>query len=344
MFQLTTTKKVDHLAKPQITSDLLPQFHSYTVYLGEQSGKPSIESHGNAPSAATMASYFSSLLTTTTSRVASIRQNLLPSENDGDTDDDTHLCRVLRAYYTEKGRNFPAWLPPDPKAPPPIVVQPVYAQSSVGSRYGGLQNQGAAGGGALSSLWDSQPQQQQAAPQSLRQGRGAAGAAPAARQNPFARQQASQQLQVEARPLPSQRAGSYQTSGGAFGRQAGDTPPGSSSGVSAQDRLKKKLGQGRAGSNPSMGSAAGQVQRNNSYGSASSRGGDGYEGGGGGYGGAGDKPFVAATAPWASNESELGGSGYGYDAPAPARQGLPSGPAAGRRGPGVPNGPRGPRY
>lgn len=282
-----------------------------------------------------MASYFSSLLTTTTSRVASIRQNLLPSENDGDTEDDTHLCRVLRAYYTEKGRNFPGWLPPDPKAPPPIVVQPVYAQSSVGSRYGGLQNQGAAGGGALSSLWDSQPQQQQAPPQSLRQGRGAVGGTPAARQNPFARQQASSQLEVESRPLPSQRAGSYQTAGGgAFGRQAGDTPPGSSSGVSAQDRLKKKLGQGRAGSNPAMGGAAASVQRNDSYGSASSRGGDGYEGSGG------DKPFVSATSPWASNETEFGGSGYG----APARQGLPSGPAAGRRGPGLPNGPRGPRY
>lgn len=299
-----------------------------------------------------MASYFSSLLTTTTSRVASIRQNLLPSENDGDTDDDTHLCRVLRAYYTEKGRNFPAWLPPDPKAPPPVVVQPVYAQSNVGARYGGLQNQGAAGGGALSSLWDSQPQPQQAAPQSLRPARGAMGGSPAARQNPFTRQQNTLEPQVQARPLPSQRAGSYQTAGaGAFGRApASVTPPGSSSGVSAQDRLKKKLGQGRAGSNPSMGTAAAQVQRNNSYGSTTSRGGgDNYEDrfmpSGGGYGGSGgDRPFVAATSPWASNESEFGGGGYGYDAPAPARQGLPNGPAAGRRGPGLPSGPRGPRF
>lgn len=302
-----------------------------------------------------MASYFSSLLTTTTSRVASIRQNLLPSENDGDTEDDTHLCRVLRAYYTEKGRSFPAWLPPDPKAPPPVVVQPVYAQSNVGARYGGLQNQGAAGGGALSSLWDSQPPQQQAAPQSLRQGRGAmAGGSPAARQNPFARQQNTLEPQVQARPLPSQRAGSYQTAGaGAFGRApAGDTPPGSSSGGSAQDRLKNRLKMGQGRSNPGMSVAAQPVQRNNSYGSSTSRGGDGgnYEdrfmpsGAGGGYGGGGgDKPFVAATAPWASNEAEFGGSGYGYDA-APVRQGLPSGPAAGRRGPGLPSGPRAQRY
>ncbi len=174
----------------------------------------------------------------------------------------------------------------------------------------------------------------------------------APRQNPFARQKNLSETQVQARPLPSQRAGSYQTAGaGAFGRApAGDTPPGSSSGVSAQDRLKKKLGQARAGSNPSMG-AAGQVQRNNSYGSSTSRGGsDNYEdrflpsGDGSGFGGGGgDKPFVAATSPWASNESEFGGGSYGYGAP-PARQGLPSGPAAGRRGPGLPSGPRGQRF
>ena len=181
------------------------------------------------------------------------------------------------------------------------------------------------------------------------------GGSPAPRQNPFARQQNTLEPQVQARPLPSQRAGSYQTAGaGAFGRSAaGDTPPGSSSGVSAQDRLKKKLGQGRAGSNPNMGTAPSQVQRNNSYGSSSSRGGggDNYEdrfmpsGTGGGYGGGGgDKPFVAATAPWASNESEFGGGGYGYDSAPPVRQGLPSGPAAGRRGPGLPSGPRGSRF
>ncbi|KAG0648196.1 hypothetical protein D0Z07_5330 [Hyphodiscus hymeniophilus] len=295
-----------------------------------------------------MASYFSSLLTTTTSRVASIRQNLLPSENDGDTEDDTHLCRVLRAYYTEKGRPFPAWLPPDPKAPPPVVVQPVYAQSNVGARYGGLQNQGGTGGGALSSLWDSQPQSQQAPPQSLRQGRGAMSAgSPASRQNPFARQQNTLEPQIQARPLPSQRVGSYQTAGaGAFGRaSAGDTPPGSSSGISAQDRLKKKLGQGRVSSNPSMAASTAQAQRNSSYESSTSRGGDNYEDRfmPTGTGGRGDKPFVAANSPWVTNDMEFGGGGDGYDAP-PARQGLPSGPAAGRRGPGLPSGPRGPRF
>jgi hypothetical protein len=303
-----------------------------------------------------MASYFSSLLTTTTSRVASIRQNLLPTENDGDTEDDTHLCRVLRAYYTEKGRSFPAWLPPDPKAPPPPVVTPVYAQSGVGSRYGGMQAT-AGSGGALSSLWDSQPAQPAQEPQSLRQGRapassrfGAQAAGGGQRQNPFARQQQqSQPEQVQARPLPSQRAGSYQTTG------FNQTPPGSSSGpMSAKDRLAGRLGQkGRAASpatapSPRMAESS-QVQRANSYGSSNAGGGGNYEDrfapSGAGYGGGGgDKPFVAATSPWASSEAEFGGGGYGggYDAP-PARTGLPSGPAAGRRGPGLPSGPRGMR-
>jgi hypothetical protein len=37
---------------------------------------------------------------------------------------------------------------------------------------------------------------------------------------------------------------------------------------------------------------------------------------------------VAATAPWASNEDEFMGGGYGSGG---VRNGLPSGPAAGRR-------------
>ncbi|KAF8862112.1 hypothetical protein BDZ45DRAFT_723475 [Acephala macrosclerotiorum] len=287
-----------------------------------------------------MASYFSNLLTTTTSRVASIRQNLLPSESDGDTEDDTHLCRVLRAYYTEKGRSFPGWLPPDPKAPVPVVVQPVYT-TNVGARYGGLQQGGGGqgGGGALSSLWDSQPQggDMGGGAGGLRQGRaGGAGGrlAPAGRQNPFARQAETQgPPQIQARPLPSQRAGSYQS--------AYATPPGSSSGLSAKDRLKKNFRGGERAASPA------EPQRSNSYGSGGSGGGN-YEDrlmpqGAGGYGGGGggDKPFMAATSPWASNEQEFGGGGYGGGGG--QRQGLPSGPGAGRRGPGLPSGPRGMR-
>jgi hypothetical protein len=247
---------------------------------------------------------------------------------------------VLRAYYTEKGRPFPAWLPPDPKAPPPVVVAPVYAQPNVGARYGGLQNQpGGAGGGALSSLWDSQPAQQQQQDQaSLRQGRGSRLGATAGgpRQNPFQRQAPAQEAQVQPRPLPSARAGSYQQSAGGYGRSDVQTPPGSSAGISAKDRLKGAYNRGRAGSPANSASEPPPVQRGNSYGSSGGGSSSNYEdrfmptGNGYGGGSGSDKPFVAATAPWATNESEFSG-GYGGGGGRPRPTGLPSGPAAGKR-------------
>lgn len=304
-----------------------------------------------------MTSYFSSLLTTTTNRVASIRQNLLPSENDGDTEDDTHLCRVLRAYYTEKGRSFPSWLPPDPKAPPPVVVQPVYTTPGVGSRYGGgLQTQNSTSG--LSSLWDSQPPGGggQVAPDSLRRGRGApagaarlGGSSAPASQNPFQRPQET----VQARPLPSQRAGSYQSaSSGAFGRVESPQPPSSSSGgLSAGDRLRDRLRGGARSASPQLGAGSTTVQRNNSAGSVGTGAGmydsryeDSFMPTGRSAGGGDDKPFVSATSPWASNQTEFSGGGYGGGGSrqaVPARTGLPSGPGAARRVGGLPSGPRG---
>jgi hypothetical protein len=128
--------------------------------------------------------------------------------------------------------------------------------------------------------------------------------------------------------------------------------------MSAKDRLAGRLGQkGRAASPANVPSQrmGDSVQRANSYGSSNAASSGNYEDrfapSGGGYGnsggsGGGDKPFMAATSPWASSEAEFGGGGYGggggYEAP-PARTGLPSGPAAGRRGPGLPSGPRGMR-
>jgi hypothetical protein len=312
-----------------------------------------------------MSSYFRTLLTTTTSRYAAL-QSLLPgnSEQDGDTEDDTHICRVLRAYYVEKGRPFPGWLPPDPKAPQP-VVQPVYTPNApVGAGYGGLQ----AGGGQskLGSLWDAQPAPQQpTGPQSLRQGgRGVQSSVLSGnRSNPYTRSQSSPnnpESVVQARPLPSQRAGSVQNPSRV------DTPPGSSGSGStvgastAQDRLKARLwgaakasaqGQGqapqqsrtspaptgyeRSGNSGGYGGGGAYDDRSRSMGSSwsGSGGGDGRSGGGGYT----DRPFVAATAPWASNEDEFIGGGYGSGG---VRNGLPSGPGAGRRPGGGPRGMR----
>ncbi|KAF9881120.1 hypothetical protein CkaCkLH20_01270 [Colletotrichum karsti] len=280
-----------------------------------------------------MSSWYSRILTNTTSQISSLQSRLLQSENDGDTEDDTHVCRVLRAYYTEQGRAFPGWLPPDPKAPPPAA--PVYAQpaSQVGSRYGGLQQQQQAGPNTgLSSLWDNNnaapPPRQD--PVSLRQGRGAPppmrGGEQPARLSPFARAGDSGRDDVQARPLPSQRAGSYQSSA-AYGREAVSTPPGSSAGGggSAQDRLKQRLWGGARTTSPASGGNQGPFQ-------PPGRGGGGsgdyedrfapggmYDGGGAGGGGGGG-----------------GGSPYGGGGGGGRPTGLPSGP----RRTGLPSGPR----
>jgi hypothetical protein len=310
-----------------------------------------------------MPSYFSSLLTTTTSRVATLRANLLTNENDGDTQDDTHLCRVLRAYYTEKGRQFPAWLPPDPKLPPPVAVQPVLYTPGVGSTYGNL-NQGS-GGTALSSLWDTQPQSASAPASSTSQAQSSRGPSPgppglpgprptaAVRQNPFARQQQQQrshspQLQVQARPLPSQREGSYQSIS-----RVGDQPsgsPGNGQYTSAKDRLRKlarpKVDTPRASDTSQQ---SGQSNGYFSAGAPTNNYEDRFAPPEGGYAGVrtrvSDKPFVAATSPWATTESEFGGGGYGYNsksqsATTSSRPGIPSDPAANRRGAGISNGQR----
>jgi hypothetical protein len=70
------------------------------------------------------------------------------------TRNDSHISRVLRAYYTEKGRPFPQWLPPDPKGAPP----PVQFASSGRPRQAPM---GGRAGGGLSDLWDTPAQQPQ---------------------------------------------------------------------------------------------------------------------------------------------------------------------------------------
>ncbi|KAI9864658.1 MAG: hypothetical protein M1813_003147 [Trichoglossum hirsutum] len=220
-----------------------------------------------------MSSYLTSILTTTTSRYTSLKRSLIPDEKDGDTEDDSHISRVLRAYYTEKGRPFPQWLPPDPKAPQPPPPQPMYLNSATAGGAGRGATMGR--GGVLSDLWD--PPAQQSPPQqeeslSLRRG----GRGPGRMQNPPPPAPASGGIvdsYTNARPLPSQRAGSYQSqfsqqSSVSQGRdQDNYSPPPSSSGsgVTAQERLKARLwggGNGRSvsptGSQSSGGAGSGK--------------------------------------------------------------------------------------
>ncbi|KAI9785273.1 MAG: hypothetical protein M1816_000459 [Peltula sp. TS41687] len=214
-----------------------------------------------------MSSYLSNLLTTTTSRYNSLRRTLLSDETDGDTEDDTHISRVLRAYYTEKARPFPPWLPADPRAPPPKPTPAPFISGSTGrqapQQYGGG---GGRGGGGLSDLWDS-PQRASSSgqePMSLRRGGGQARAAVAVGSDggghlvdPYggaAGRAASQELQ-------GQRSGSLQsnvsrrTGSGDDNNYAAPTPPpttSSSSGTSAQERLKARLLGGSRSSSPTQ--------------------------------------------------------------------------------------------
>ncbi|THC98175.1 hypothetical protein EYZ11_002331 [Aspergillus tanneri] len=64
--------------------------------------------------------------------------------DDPDHEDCSHISNVLRAYYTEKGRPYPAWLPPNPKAPAPsparviatTQIQPGAGSTTATSTYG----------------------------------------------------------------------------------------------------------------------------------------------------------------------------------------------------------------
>ena len=314
-----------------------------------------------------MTSYLSSL----SSHYTSLKR-LLPTSLSSDSDNhindpaDSHVSRVLRAYYTEKGRPFPPWLGADPnapaKAPPAFVTQPPSRNSAPVSN-NSMRSQR---GGGLDDLFNpnqNSSAQQQEEPLSLRAKRGVRSPGPT-RNGPF-----EQPPQPTARPLPSQRHGSYQNRGG-------DTSNTNSLSIqsgreqSAQERLRARLGGSRNESpvpspTPGAGYDSSSSSRNgggsfNPY--ESSTGGSGfnpYENGnggngfnpyetsssgsrrnalvsptddihgkGGGGGSSRQKPYTSATSPWVTGDDD--GFGYGGD--------LGSG--AGRRGPGLPNNPR----
>lgn len=262
---------------------------------------------------------FSNVLTSTTSRFASIKDKVMPNENDGDTEDDTNICRALRTYYTEKRQAYPAWLPPDPRAPQQVPVQPVYAP--VGSGYG----KGPAESGQLSSLWGSQPpSQSQPQPQSLRRPPMGAQQRSNASVNPSA--------EVRPRGLPSQNGNSYQNA-----YQSSSTNPNSEKPLSASAALKAKMRQRTA--SPANAAPAMDQGRQASYNSTSSASYEAPRSSQSRSGGS-SKPIVSANAPWDTGDSEFTPSGYRADdynsgRSGGARQGLPAGPAR-----GLPGGPR----
>ncbi|RMZ78467.1 hypothetical protein DV737_g3890, partial [Chaetothyriales sp. CBS 132003] len=239
----------------------------------------------------------SSWSSTFSSRIATLRKALTKGaeEDDPDNEDCSHVSNVLRAYYTEKGRPFPEWLPPDPKKPAPATLPPPnqYGQyGQFGNAYGtqsapqSAHGRRVSGGrGGLSDLWDSGPSGPVVAPapQSLRSAR------PTPQSLRSSDSSTSQPERGElpstysqpgsggARPLPSQRVGSFQNSPAALG---------------SRDRLRARLQGG--GSGRSSPSATGG---RSSYSAAS------------GQSELGGSPYVSASEPWSSPDD----SSYQYD-------------------------------
>ncbi|KAL4918093.1 hypothetical protein BDW62DRAFT_182348 [Aspergillus aurantiobrunneus] len=194
-----------------------------------------------------MSSYFSSITSSSAisnlgTRLNSLRRAITSDEaDDPDNEDCSHISNVLRAYYIEKGRHFPPWLPPDPKerasAPSRIIATTNVAPSgSVSSgRGGGLGDLWGDSGGATS------PQPQTA---SLRRGRGHPGSSQSSLPSQISSHPASVSTPslhpAEARPIPGARNGSSQSMNSASSSPSLERAP------SAQERLRARLHGGRS--------------------------------------------------------------------------------------------------
>ena len=324
-----------------------------------------------------MTTYLSSL----SSHYTSLKR-LLPSSQSSDSDAnctdpaDSQVSRVLRAYYTEKGRPFPPWLGPDPnasaRATPSYLAPALSRNSSGGSTPGSSAGPRPPQRHGLGDLFGDDASAPGAAPPpepaSLRaSGRrganlrspgfagGASDSIPYPSRVPGAL--APQQQQVPApqrRPLPSERLGSYQN------RLPAEPSPREER-TSMQDRLRARLGGARSTSpgpspSPGFGDAAGGRQSPYGGGRADAGGGSGsygtYEGGdlgAGGFnsyasGGRGGNPYLSAP----SDDRYGGGGSRGRDKPYTAASSpWESGDDLGgdlaterRRGPGLPASPR----
>lgn len=202
-----------------------------------------------------MTSYFSSLTQSSAisnlgTRLNSLRRAITLGDeaDDPDNEDCSHISNVLRAYYTEKGRPYPAWLPPDPKNPTPQPTRVVATSQIQPGQAPATSAYGRGSGGGLSDLWGDSGSPQPPAPQtaSLRRGRstpgptgmpltGAASAPPGPMSTSASPLPSPGLNAAGARPLPSQRQGSYQGAGG---------PERTAS--SAQERLRARLQGGRS--------------------------------------------------------------------------------------------------
>ncbi|CRG86274.1 hypothetical protein PISL3812_03277 [Talaromyces islandicus] len=197
-----------------------------------------------------MSSYFASLTSSTTisglgTRLNSLRRAITSGEeaDDPDNEDSSHISNVLRAYYAEKGRPFPQWLPPDPKAPTPqprmVVTQASLQQGN--NPYGQGPGHPPQRGGGLGDLWSDGPSQPPPSQTASLRNRPVRGQVASANLRPM-QSQTPPPEPISRRPLPSQRAGSYQsTSSTQSQSQSGYGMEKVSSGSSAQQRLRARF-------------------------------------------------------------------------------------------------------
>lgn len=306
-----------------------------------------------------MTSYLGSL----TTHYNSIKR-LLPSHLSPDADttisdpSDSHVSRVLRAYYSEKSRPFPPWLGADPNAPARPQLNCVSSQSRhsgaaparslTESSVSSLSGRRGERGGGLGDLFGDPPatqaQQQQDEPLSLRSRRGAFKATTQQIAAPSAT--STVQPTVRPMPMPSQRYGSYQSrssdSGSTYSQPVVREQ-------TAQERLRARLGSSRfvspvATPSPSANFDSRSQGRDKS-------GFNPYESGGGGYnpyesgngGGAGFNPYENGPKSSYNTSSSSRNQNPYASSNSPWTTGDDSGDlgsGTGRRGIGLPENPR----
>ncbi|TGZ83307.1 hypothetical protein EX30DRAFT_339504 [Ascodesmis nigricans] len=104
-------------------------------------------------------SYFNNLLTATKTRYAAFRSDF---DADGDTEDDSHISRVLRTYYQENQRPYPDWLgpPPNSRSQSPASSLTGSLRSTYGRNSNALPQNHGSSAASLSDIWDTPPQNQ----------------------------------------------------------------------------------------------------------------------------------------------------------------------------------------
>ncbi|KAL4803294.1 hypothetical protein BDV18DRAFT_145586 [Aspergillus unguis] len=215
-----------------------------------------------------MSSYFSSITSSSAisnlgTRLNSLRRAITSDEaDDPDNEDCSHISNVLRAYYTEKGRRYPSWLPPDPKERASTPARQIATSNSAAA------SMSSGRGGSLGDLWgDSNagsapvPQTQTA---SLRRGRGhptstsSASSLPSQSSPALSGSMSSPSLHpAGARPQPGGHATSFGSTGSAGSIGSGPSPGPGGGGLeratSAQERLRARLHGGRSPSPGQLG-------------------------------------------------------------------------------------------